>query len=228
MKAKYLFLIVLFLTFSLFLSNIPAQDYTRWHLSEGAKARLGKGQITGGIAYSPDGSLLAVASSIGIWIYNAHSGKELDLLTGHTASVKSVAFSPDGTMLASGSEDRTVRLWSASTGQHLKILTHMDSVTSVCFSPNSSVLAGSGIFSSIRMWNVMSGVLKKEILRSANIVSFSPNGQTLASAGTGITLWDVVSGTRKKRLPGPNLEITALVFSPMGVLLPVDIGFQQA
>ena len=45
-------------------------DYTKWHLPEGAKLRLGKGYINE-IAYSPDSSRLAVASSIGIWIYDA-------------------------------------------------------------------------------------------------------------------------------------------------------------
>ena len=36
----------LVLTFALFLSNTPAQDYTGWHLPEGARVRLGKGSIT--------------------------------------------------------------------------------------------------------------------------------------------------------------------------------------
>ncbi len=31
---------------TLLLSNSVAQDYTKWHLPEGAKARLGKGSIT--------------------------------------------------------------------------------------------------------------------------------------------------------------------------------------
>ena len=56
----------------LLLSPTFAQEYTQWNLPEGARARLGKGHI-GEIAYSPDGNRLAVASSIGIWIYDAHS-----------------------------------------------------------------------------------------------------------------------------------------------------------
>ena len=35
-----------------------------WNLPEGAKMRLGKGEISGNIAYSPDGTRLAVASTI--------------------------------------------------------------------------------------------------------------------------------------------------------------------
>ena len=86
------------------------QNYTQLSLPEGAKARIGKGQINE-IAYSSDGKRLAVASSIGIWIYDAESGKELDLLTGHTSVVLSLSFSPDGQTLASGSHDGTVLLW---------------------------------------------------------------------------------------------------------------------
>ena len=62
-----------FLTLILFstvlLSNTFAQDYTQWELPEGATARLGKGGINE-IQYSPDNRFLAVASTIGIWIYD--------------------------------------------------------------------------------------------------------------------------------------------------------------
>ena len=56
--------------FSLFSLNTFAQDYTQWGLPEGAKMRLGKGRLSGSIAYSPDGTRLAVASNIGIWLYD--------------------------------------------------------------------------------------------------------------------------------------------------------------
>ena len=61
MKIKSLS-ILLFLTFcvSFFVWDYAAEaDFTKWSLPEGAFARLGKGTIDD-IAYSPDGSLLAV------------------------------------------------------------------------------------------------------------------------------------------------------------------------
>ena len=47
----------------LFLPNSVVGDYTQFSLPEGAKARLGKGWISE-LAYSPDGTRLAVATSV--------------------------------------------------------------------------------------------------------------------------------------------------------------------
>jgi len=75
-------------------------------------ARLGKGWINK-IAYSPDGNLLAVASSVGVYLYDAGTLNEIRFIdTG--ARVNSVAFSPDGELLTSGSGDGTVRLWGVA------------------------------------------------------------------------------------------------------------------
>ena len=61
--------VALLILFTLSSLNTSAQDYTQLSLPEGAKARLGKGRI-GEIQYSPDGTQLAVASSVGIWLYD--------------------------------------------------------------------------------------------------------------------------------------------------------------
>ena len=121
MKTVPLFLITLLLTVSLLLPNAPAQNYITWSLPDGAVARLGKGSITGNVAFSPDGTRLAVASSIGIWIYDARPGKEkeLDLIIGHTGEVTALAFSPDGATIASANWDGTLYLWNAVTGEKL-------------------------------------------------------------------------------------------------------------
>ena len=135
MKKRLFFKLSLLFVSVLFLQNSFAQDYTRWGLPDGAKARLSKGWILN-FAYSPDGTRIAVGTSIGIWLYDADTGAELALLTGHTNWVWCVAFSSDGETLASGSLDDTIRLWDANTGEHKHTLEgHTDSIWSVAFSP---------------------------------------------------------------------------------------------
>lgn len=115
MKTALLFLMLL----TLFSLNTFAQGSPQWDLPKGVKARLGKGTIHE-IQYSPDGTRLAVASGIGIWLYNTATHQEVVLLTGHTGDVFSVAFSPDGHTLATGSDDGTVLLWNRRYPRRLR------------------------------------------------------------------------------------------------------------
>ena len=108
----------------IFALNASAQDLSQSYLPEGAKARLGKGRIFD-VSYSPDGKRLAVASSIGVWLYDAETGAELDLFNGlpfytwnkHYAQpyVHNVSFSPDGQTLLSRYSNGNAVIWQALT-----------------------------------------------------------------------------------------------------------------
>ena len=76
-----------------------ATDYTTMSLPVRAIARLGKGQSLD-VKFSPDDKLLAVASSIGIWLYDADTYFEIALLTDHSDIATFVSFLPDGKLLA--------------------------------------------------------------------------------------------------------------------------------
>ena len=196
----------------------------QWHLPEGTIARLGKGAVNG-ITYSPDGTHLVVASSLGLWVYDAQTSETLTLLTGHTDIVSSTAYSPDGTTLASGSWDNTIHLWNAQTGERKKTLSgHTDRVVSVAFSPDSTRLASGSWDSTIRLWNTQTGQPEAILFghtQRVHTATFSPDGNLLASGDQDgiIYLWDVATKQTVARFTGHTKEVTAVVFSPDGTLL---------
>ena len=163
MKKKLFFQLSLLFVFVLFLQHSFAQDSPQWRLPENVKARLGKGRISE-FQYSPDGTRLAVGSSVGIWFYDTATLQEIDLFTEHTDWVTSIAFSPDGRTLAGGEGrvDNTIRLWEVATGEHKQTLTgHTDWVISVAFSPDGKTLASGSGDQTIRLWDAVTGEHKR-------------------------------------------------------------------
>ena len=223
MRPKPLSILTVFFVTLVFITNSLAQDSPQWHLPEGAKARLGKGRINE-IAYSPDGAHLAVASGIGIWLYDARTGEELNLLSGHTSGVSSVSFSPDGSMLASGSSDATVRLWSVGTGSVVRTLEgHTSGVSSVGFSPDGSTLASGSYDATVRLWSVGTGRVVRTLEGHTGwvlSVSFSPDGSTLASGShDAVRLWSVGTGRHLRTLEGHTGWVLSVSFSSDGSTL---------
>ena len=196
MKKNLLSIFLIIFVFLLSLSNSSAQEYTRWNLPPGAIARLGKGKINE-VKYSPDGTTIAVASSIGIWLYDAHTGAESALITGHTRNVYCVAFSPDGQILASGSRDNTIRLWDGETRKRKATLVgHTRRVRSVAFSPDGNTLASTSEDNTVRLWELHTKSLKKTLTGHTDMgrsVAFSPDGKILVSGSDDCTLmlWDL-------------------------------------
>lgn len=85
-----------------------------WDMASGEhiKSLRGNGDWVLGVAFSPDGHTLAVASEV-VRMWDTRKTIELKTITGHDSLTNSVAFSPDGHTLATASDDKTVRFWSA-------------------------------------------------------------------------------------------------------------------
>ena len=159
MKTIRFFTLTYFFIFSLS-SYTFAQDYQKWDLPDGAKLRIGKGNVSS-IRFSPDGNRLIVGSSIGFWIYDAYTGDELDLISVNQNNV--IGVSQDAKFYVEKSPDRTVNVRNLGDRSVITTLEGDNSdIYYVRFNLEKNILA-SDIGTEIRVWDLSTGELKTSI-----------------------------------------------------------------
>jgi beta-lactamase regulating signal transducer with metallopeptidase domain/WD40 repeat protein len=200
-----------------------------------ATERVSHFEVTA-LAFSPDGKVLAVGTSIGqVKLFDVRTGQLVRLLDDEQAKL---------------ADQKTPENWQ-SLGRA------MGSVTSLAFSPDGSLLAVSGDsfadFSGrfdglerlgfratgpgrLKLWDVQTGALKHDLEGHndhAYAVAFSPDGRWLASAGrwhkegdalgNGVILWNPHTGVQVHRLirTTANAGARAMMFSPDSKLLAI-------
>ena len=224
-------------TFSAIAVGVPAVpimdgDSQTWSLPNGAATRLGNGSINDQtdrtVSFSPDGQHVAVASGIGIWLYDTATLRESALLE-HRSPVLSVSFSRNGSMLASGLKDGTVHLWDVTTRRNVATFEgHISWVTSVSFSSDGTKLVSGDHWQTVKLWevvttrNIATWTANRVDNRSAPIsVALSPDGTMLAAGFVDKTLrlWNVATKENFAYLEGHRLHVRSVAFSPDGKML---------
>ena len=195
---------VIFLTMTVPRRHLP--EGSQWHISEGGIALFNTSGIND-IQYSSDGTRIAVASSVGLWLYDVGTDKPPVPLTTDTRII-SVSFSPDGKMLASGCGDGVVRLWDVDTG-----------MTKVSF------IAEHGKWRTPLETILTNETTNAMLTRETDFfdILFSSDGETLVSwCRHEGNLWDVATRTHKKTLQGLPISARSVISAQRGSTISIN------
>jgi WD40 repeat protein/tRNA A-37 threonylcarbamoyl transferase component Bud32 len=186
-------------------------------------ARWGKGQVRH-VIYSPDGALLAVASSIGIYLYDTQTWSEVRFIETH-AQRWQLAFDPAGAILASAMDGNAIQLWRVRDGSLIRTIggDNGPSIWSIEFSPDGHMLVSETDDNTTWLWHVDDGNLIRTL--EGHSAHFSPDGTMLVTVsgdavfGTGSVaytsyVWRVSDGSLVSTMGGHSPR-----FSPDGTIL---------
>lgn len=192
------------------------------------------------VAFTPDGKAIAVTSQGDvIHLIDFENGKtirdfrndnpESSLGAGWT-TVLGIAFSSDGKLMASGgfTNDKGnyfARLWEVETGKELRRFMHGKTsygIPSLAFSRDAQMLATRSHDGRLRLFDVDTGKERKNFPadgggRRLGAVAFAPDGNTVASAGDSIRLYDVMTGQERLRID--QKQACGLQFAEGGKIL---------
>lgn len=191
-----------------------------------------------GIAFSPDGTRLAFASSQGLAIFDTrlHLQTRLAKLDENT-SAEYVAFSPDGRWIAVavGGPQSSVKVWPAAGGTAVTLdtarLTYGPQPLS--FSSDSQWLASFSKGDAVVIWSTRSWQRERRwtLPGTGRALAFAPQGSRVAIAADGeAAIWDANGSVRVAPLRSPgSSQATQIAWSPDGnrIVTSADDGVLQ-
>jgi WD40 repeat protein len=159
------------------------------------------------VAFGPDHKTIAAGLRDGtIRLWDLGSGKQVQVLKGHTSGLRAIRYSSDGRYIASGGKDTVLRLWNAQTGEQIRTFEgHQGLIESVRFSPDNKLIVSAAYDGTVRLWDIETGkqVGESNVLLSASTIrfaGFSRNGDKvyIAALDGSAGVWDITTKQETK------------------------------
>lgn len=125
------------------------------------------GNVAASLAWSPDGTTLAVANLNevlgGVWLYNVGQLDAPATLLETGAAVTALAYSPDGTFLILGGADGSLTLWEiGAEDAAFSFPAHGTAVEAVTVSADGLVVVTAAADNTVRFWGIPQGAAGAE------------------------------------------------------------------
>lgn len=178
------------------------------------------------IAFDPQTKRLAFATANGtVHLWSLDDKKEITTLS-HDWNIAALAFNPEGTMMATGADcmqdDRrcttAITVWDPAKGERLSTKYMKGRIDQLQFSTDGQELFAVGDSGAYARWSVWRWLERSSgILPGAKIVTMSPDGRWLATAGSDQTarIWDASDGSEVVRMRHQG-DVLSLDFSADG------------
>jgi RNA polymerase sigma factor (sigma-70 family) len=216
-----------------------------------AVARLGALRFRHGspvlaVAAAPNAKVVASAGRR-IRLWDLRTGKELRHFgTPSPAGYRELTYAADGTKLATlddrelGTKKNTIcQVWDPATGRELcRVQGPVGTVLTMDFAPDGKTLATCSDDRGLKFWSTTTGREVGPLIsnqRRVHVFAFAPKGKLLATAdrvarrapwaaGPVISLWQLGTLKRVRRLRGHRDAVLVLAFSPGGKTLVSGSG----
>ena len=165
-------------------------------------------------AFSPDGRLLASASSdYTARVWEVPRMRLCAVLTGHQDDVEMVAFSTRGDRIATCSRDHTIRVYDVNGKLLGDLRGHSADVISVSWSPDDEMLISSSDDGTVRRWHAQTGrELAKTSLGGVETDTIAIVSNDMVLAGDDEGRIAVLTAGEPKLVPAHAAGIKRLVF----------------
>ncbi len=207
-------------------SELAASGYhevTIWNATSGAPLRRIKNvpERVYSVAYSPDGSLMAVAGgtpgqSGEVKLFKPADGALVkEVVTMADVAYRAV-FNPAGTKLATAGADRSIRVFDVASGkQEILIEDHADWVVGLAYNPDGTKIASGSRDKTSKLFNAANGESLMTYSGQGDqifSVAFSGDGKLVLTAGGDkkIHAWNPDDGAKKGELTGFGREVLGL------------------